>query len=249
MALNQPFMQNPTAAPVGQRMGREVVTEEEIHAMQGWTVQQVTQWLQSISMGRFTGVFIEHEITGDLLALLSENDLMQMGIIVVGPRKHLLKELAKVKKAHRAYSRHKIIWRASEDLSRGSCLLSAFYSMCPLCVDQPASYRLTGVLLKITKVDRGICCGMCRAGSTHSHNNISLKEVVDVDSQEVRNCCGTERRITISAQEGITDGMTSEFEIFVNGKGDNTLTGIAQLIQSAVEDAKEAVLVGGEHPN
>jgi hypothetical protein len=240
--MQQPLITD--GAPHAHQMNRSI-TEEEIAKMQTWNNAQVTQWLHTHNMGRCSEAFTAHEITGDLLPLLYEDDLIQMGIVTVGVRKHLLKELAKVKKAHRAFSRHKVIWRGREDLSRGNCCINARNKACPLCVDQPASYRLTGVLLKITNINRGFCCGAFTPGSSHHHNNISLKEIVDVDTEQVHGCCGTERRVLVSAQEGLNEGATSEFNLYVDGRNGNTLSGVAQMIQSAVEDAKEAVLVAG----
>lgn len=243
-----PFLEG-VAAPSGQRMLRSkgsYISEAQVAEMEKWTNQQVIQWLQSIGLGNFAADFQTHGIVGDMLPLLNEADLIQMGISLVGPRKRMLKELARIKKSFRAYTRHAVIWRGEEDMARGDSCRSCFMSCCPLCYDPPARYRLTGTQLKISATERGGCCGLCALGSRKLHHNISLKEIVDIDTDRTKKLCGTERRVVVMSQEGINEGRTEEHELFIDGKGDNTLTNVSQLIQSAVEDAKEALIIADD---
>ena len=198
-------------APSGQEMARErdpsFLSEEQIEGMQSWTVERVGQWMHGLGLGECAAAFQAHVITGDLLPLLTEPDLIQMGIVTVGPRKRMIKALLTIKKAHRAFTRHKVQWRADEDMSRGSCFRGCAVSLCPLCFDKPSRYKLTGTLLSITHYKRGCCCGLFSTGKEMFNNNISLKEVTDVDTDEMNNICGVERRVSVAVADG--EGSTA----------------------------------------
>jgi hypothetical protein len=61
-----------------------------------WTEQEVIDWLFSLQGGQlteYTMLFQAHHITGRTLFLLSDDDLLQMGVLSLGHRKQLIEEI------------------------------------------------------------------------------------------------------------------------------------------------------------
>ncbi len=56
----------------------------------------IAQWLESFGLGQYASVFQEHEITAEVLAELSDDDLKQCGVNAIGHRKILLREIRKL---------------------------------------------------------------------------------------------------------------------------------------------------------
>ena len=102
--------------------------------------------------------------------------------------------------------RHKVLWKAREELARGHCIRAKCIATFPCLYDYPSVYVLSSSNLKISQRDRGCCCGLCVFDQERKANNIMLKNVVDVDSEAINLCCGTEYSVTVSAQEGIDEG-------------------------------------------
>ncbi|GLJ10351.1 hypothetical protein SUGI_0126660 [Cryptomeria japonica] len=62
-------------------------------------VTRVVKWLDTLGLSRYADLFIKEEIDWDTLQLLTEEDLSNLGILTLGPRKkiaHALHELRKV---------------------------------------------------------------------------------------------------------------------------------------------------------
>ena len=59
----------------------------------GLAMNHVGQWLDGIGLGRYAKLFAEHEIDGEVLPELTDEDLETLGI-PLGPRKKLLKAIA-----------------------------------------------------------------------------------------------------------------------------------------------------------
>ncbi|MDX1440371.1 MAG: adenylate/guanylate cyclase domain-containing protein, partial [Rubricoccaceae bacterium] len=56
-------------------------------------VDDITKWLEELGLGKYTDLFVEHEIDAEILADLTEADLKDLGI-PLGSRKKLLKAIA-----------------------------------------------------------------------------------------------------------------------------------------------------------
>ena len=54
----------------------------------------VVRWLQRVGLGEFVGVFEKHQITGVGLQVITKEDLVDMGVELVGDRKRLLSALS-----------------------------------------------------------------------------------------------------------------------------------------------------------
>lgn len=52
-------------------------------------VNSVGRWLEDLGFGRYAGVFEMHEVDEEVLPLLTFDDLKEMGVLAVGPRRKL----------------------------------------------------------------------------------------------------------------------------------------------------------------
>ena len=55
--------------------------------------RDIVEWLDGLGLGKYAGVFVEHEVDLEVLPELAELDLEKIGI-PLGPRKKLLKAMA-----------------------------------------------------------------------------------------------------------------------------------------------------------
>ena len=72
---------------------RVVVANFNVGALREAAVE-IKTWLESLALSEYEPAFREHQITADLLAELSDDDLRSMGIAALGARKRLLKAIA-----------------------------------------------------------------------------------------------------------------------------------------------------------
>lgn len=63
-----------------------------------WTATQVAQWLDQIGLGQYRKTFLENKITGPLLSLLTDTQLVDLGMTAVGHRVLFAFELQRVSK-------------------------------------------------------------------------------------------------------------------------------------------------------
>jgi hypothetical protein len=61
--------------------------------IEDWTVTDVVQWLEENGFGRFSDLFIKHDITGDVLLDLNYTYLKDMGVNLVGDRARILQAI------------------------------------------------------------------------------------------------------------------------------------------------------------
>ena len=60
--------------------------EEHITGFQKWDASKLGNWLRGQGLGEYEDTVKKHKITGSLAPLLSDDDLRDMGITVVGDR-------------------------------------------------------------------------------------------------------------------------------------------------------------------
>lgn len=113
---------------------------------------------------------------------MSDDDLREMGITVVGDRlmfKHHLRELSRMERSHQ---RLQPLWEGQERIFFSHWDKCCF-TMCGFCPVDPSTYKLTANHLKVKKV-QPVRCGpfwLCCFGSSYVTNNIDLSKVDDVD--------------------------------------------------------------------
>jgi hypothetical protein len=127
---------------------------------------------------------VEHKITGALAPLLTDTDLKELGIHIIGDRllfRHLLQELSRHQRFQRSLQPY---WQGQEHLFPSPCARTC-WTVCGLCPVDPTMYKLTSHHLKVRKVVpvrcgpfRLSCCGF---GSTLVSHSIDLSKVDDVD--------------------------------------------------------------------
>ena len=63
----------------------------------GITVNSVGGWLEEIGFGKYAGVFEMHEVDEEALPLLTFEDLKEMGVLSIGPRRKLYTAIQQLK--------------------------------------------------------------------------------------------------------------------------------------------------------
>lgn len=76
----------PVALPPG-----EIVSE--------WPSSKVSAWLTALGLSGYAPSFAEHRITGDVLEVLTEAHLVQLGVELIGHRVLLMREIQSLRRA------------------------------------------------------------------------------------------------------------------------------------------------------
>mmetsp|Transcript_19405 Transcript_19405/g.41449 ORF Transcript_19405/g.41449 Transcript_19405/m.41449 type:complete len:236 (+) Transcript_19405:121-828(+) len=147
-----------------------------------WDAKKLASFFHSKGLGDYSETLVRHKITGQLAPLLSDDDLKDMGIDVVGDRlmfRHYLQQLSRHDRFH---SRIKSLWEAEERLFYSDCD-RACATCCGLCPIDPSTYKLTTSHLRVNRVVHTRCgpVRLCCFGATYTSNNIDLSKVDDVD--------------------------------------------------------------------
>ncbi|KAI8609219.1 hypothetical protein BC830DRAFT_1085633 [Chytriomyces sp. MP71] len=88
-----------------------------------WTVEQVKEWMTSMTDEEVAGKVVENDINGDTLFHLSSEDLESMGIKVIGQRVRLLKAIKELKAVEEVTSASATVY--TEDLPPSYNFMSA----------------------------------------------------------------------------------------------------------------------------
>ena len=145
--------------------------------------------------------FRQHEITGDILPLLTIVELKDMDAKLVGPRTILLRKLAKLKRAYVNYQRNRPLWDGEEERYTNPFeMIADFVGSC-CCPDPADKYVLTSSHLKLTHnvYPMGKALRCCSKG-TKIHT-IDLSLVVDVDASSQQTCCGGRDMVVVEHEK------------------------------------------------
>lgn len=154
----------------------------EVSDYQNWNSEKLAEFFNSKGLGAYSDTLIQHKITGPLAPLLSDDDLKDMGITIVGDRlmfKHYIKQLSQ----HvRFTNRVKSMWEGEEQLFYSECDKKCI-TCCGFCPIDPSTYKLTTSHLRVNKVQHTRCgpFPLICFGATYLNNNIDLSKVDDVD--------------------------------------------------------------------
>ena len=69
--------------------------------VESWTVEDVGEWLRSISLDQYLSSFISNEISGLILLDLGLDDLDYLGVVILAHRKLILKAVEDLRKYKR----------------------------------------------------------------------------------------------------------------------------------------------------
>lgn len=71
------------------------------HSLEGWSLDEVSAWLESIGMGEHAMNFKQNRVDGRRLALLGRNELISLGVTQVGQRMKIERAVKKATMIHR----------------------------------------------------------------------------------------------------------------------------------------------------
>lgn len=206
-----------------------------LEGFETWQPQQLAAYLQTVGLGDYYEAVITHKITGKLAIYLTDQDLKDMGITIVGDRLQFRQVIQSLAKRSRFVERTKVLWEGKEVLYHG-CFDRLLGTCCGCCPDDPSTYKLTSNHLKVKVVEPGRC-GPVKVCCCHSYqvNNIDLTHVTDVDVQgrpppclEQISCCASGKDvITIKYAEGTLTMPLKE------GQGETVSTLILNQIEEA----------------
>lgn len=204
-----------------------------------WNTKRVGEWLQAVGLAKHAPAFRSGRITGDVMSLLHEDHLKELGVAVVGERVALLRAIGKFRKRAVNRERFRTIWEADaiihDDGPRGWCRNQC---CCVPCCEDPDHYKLTGSTLILVQQDRhklkGGCSGFC--ATSKETRNIDLSSIAGVTALHSSTCCdcGCEAdQILVQLNNELGLEPPEAIKI-AKGDGDRVL----QLIQAAVEEAQ-----------
>ena len=157
-----------------------------------WGVEEVGTWLGTIGLGQYGPAFAKHQVTGEILHMLSEELIKELGVATIGHRVKIAKECLALHKSNENRLRFKVHWEADQIMYEGGCTdWLCKQLMCVPCCDDPDHYKLTGAFLYLSTEDRrkrkGNLCEESRETRT-----IDLSTVAGVSDYHVDNCfdCG-----------------------------------------------------------
>jgi hypothetical protein len=221
MASAQPLIENQQQRPPFVR----ALTDIEFEQLSNMGVEETCRWVAKIGYSDFVEPFSRHLIDGEVLSLMDENHLVEIGIATVGRRVKFLKTLQSLKSAARNKKRNQVVWSAEEVRSVTYCG-KLYYAVC-CCVQPPEKYKMTGISLRFKSTQFTWPCCLALGGLTTINNNVDLTEIVDVDTETMRApCCapcfGLPDRVVVEYQEG--EGVAPKTHVLrvAAGNGEST---------------------------
>jgi len=166
-------------------------TTNELDAVDGydtWDSTQLNEFFERKGLCGYEEILTQHCITGNIAPMLTDTDLRDMGIGVVGDRCRFRHGLDALKRKSRADNRTEVVWEGKERLFYG-CLDASMATFFGFCRENASTYKLTSSHLRVKQVIRPIILSytmMCSCCSTDATNNIDLSNVDDVDMVTTR---------------------------------------------------------------
>lgn len=206
-----------------------------------WDEEKLGNYFRRRGLGSYCETLKQHKITGRVVPLLSDSDLKEMGVNVVGDRLMFKRHLKELSSCERFNRRIESLWEGEERIFFSDCdksiwTLGGFFPV------DPSTYKLTTNHLKVKKV-QPVRCGpvrLCCFGVSYVSNNIDLSKVDDVDVFHTPAPC-IHRSVCCSKGKDLVE-VESRFEkggkIFLTleeGHGE----AVANLILNQVEESQK----------
>jgi len=202
-----------------------------------WTPAEFAKYLGLFGLGDYSETIINNKITGKLAPLLTDEDINDLGIDIVGDRLRMRSVIKGFSGRARRTQRTKVLWEGDEKLFFG-CYDGLMGTCCGLFPEDPSHYKLTMNHLSARVVTPNrigpikVCCG-------HSYyvDNIDLTNVTDVDVRGIPApmclhtlCCANSKAVL-----EVSHGETSLLEITLD---EDTAPEVSQMILNQVEEAQ-----------
>ncbi len=207
-----------------------------VEGYEDWNAEQLADFFESQGLGDYREVLMYHKITGKIAPQLTDADLKDVGITIVGDRCRFRHQIKALGRKARHVQRNRLHWAGKERLFFG-CPEWAAGTCCGLFPEDPSTYRLTSNHLKVKTVDP-VRCGPFRlcCCAKYSVNNIDLSQVDDVDMEGypapfVQQC------LCCAEGKEVLEITTSEGDVHLvlkAGTGDH----VANLIQNQIEECQ-----------
>lgn len=217
-----------------------------------WTTDDVAKFLEGVNLGDHQQAFIDNKILGKHLPLLTKDDLKDLGLITLGDRLAMAKEVQSLRVREKMSKRKE---KLAEEIEawNGSCLSRVSQTCFGLFPWDPDRYILTSTNLRIKSYDVYRLCNIWRmtcCGGTWTSDNIALNRVIDVDLREykVGVLCCVEDKAELHFQMAAgadADSETSRLQsrdILVEGE---IGAKFQQQLRDAIEEYKMEVGLGG----
>jgi hypothetical protein len=224
---------------------RPLSDSEEISDFHQWDSDRLGLYFRNKGLGEYASVLKDHKITGQLAPLLSDDDLKEMGIHVVGDRLMFKSHLKELSRRERFLHRIQSYWEGRERLFVSDCERN-FWTLGGLCPVDPSTYRLTASHLKVRKVVPCRCGPVrltCCWGAKHVSHSIDLSKVDDVDVtgipapclQRVFCCAKGKDLLEIESRFERTDDHGKITLVLPGGEGET----VANLILNQIEESQK----------
>ncbi|CAB9512075.1 expressed unknown protein [Seminavis robusta] len=160
-----------------------------VEQYENWNSRKLADYVEQFGLKNYGSMIVTHKITGKVAPLLTDSDLKEMGMTVVGDRLRFKQLILQLGRKARYVSRDKPIWRGEEQ--RYYSIVEKELSTCfGIFPDDPTTYKLLDSSIKIKRVEptkvgpvRLFCC------YEYSMKNIDLARVKDVEVLNVAAPC------------------------------------------------------------
>lgn len=200
---------------------------QSIMGYENWSPEEVADYFAQKGYADYRSVFVENELSGDRIVLMTQEDIPDLGIEIVGHRVGILKVLRSLKSKARMQLRKQEIAR-EEEAYDGCFIAERFYTCCGLCPRDPDQYILKAGKLQIKEFEITRICGswkcVCLGGSWRN-DNITLDRIKDVDTIVTTSglcCCKvTKTKVQIAVGAGSAaeseEARVTQKELFIDG--------------------------------
>lgn len=121
--------------PTHQKKNYEMAANTEDVDPTQWKEKDVSLWLNTLGLGDYGQMFMKHHITGDVLQLLSREDLKELGVNIIGHRVMLEREFQSLHKGAVNRARFQVHWEADQIMH---------FSGVFKCLPRPPMLRMRG---------------------------------------------------------------------------------------------------------
>lgn len=171
-------------------MAKKKKSKQNLAGFDRWGPEKLAAYFGKVGLGGYDEVVMKHKLTGELAPFVTDGDLKDMGIKIVGDRLRFRQVIRNMTKKARVQERSKVIWSGEERLY-WSCFDWSYNTCCGCSPIDPSTYKLSSNHFKAKIAEPGRC-GPVKVCCCYSYqtNNIDLSQITDVDVNGVpAPCC------------------------------------------------------------